>query len=814
MLDRTDHIHYSAALGSYLLETADPGVIQNILKESKDSQLQKLAIECSHNTEALYKICVESDSGDARLLAAGKLQDETAIRRALKKLGKRDKRVSQKLRERLEQITKKREQAAEIDNMLAALNRLGQDNQWQHDQARYDKLSQQWLNQYQSQATEQQAEQWEAFSSALKQRLAERQQEHASIQPVLDSMRSLCDVTAGFASELAERNYLRQTDAGELRSTLDSFENEWQALPAITTAATKEYGQAFHTNLQQCRNQIDTLIQNAHASQRFEALIDRAKKLLDRNIVTTKSVHQLTDDWQQQSLPKNKTLADSLKSDFAALVNRLEQKLNKQAQTREQSLAKIEQWLTSLDQALSNDQTKKASKLFRQIDQKLKQIPECPRDWQRETEKTLANYRPRLRELEGWRHWGTDRAREELIHEAQALATRQDIPVQERSKTVKDLRQRWKKLGKIDPQSGRKLWEQFDTACTEAYQPVKAHQEKEAEHRKNNLQKRIAICEKLETLNQDTDWKAPEWRDIDKQYNRLRSQWRNAGPVNRKEWEAINERFNEAMTNLDSHLENERRISLNRRQALIEKVEQLREHEDLAEAIKAAGDAQKAWQPSVTGKRHEEQKLWKRFRSALDEIYARDKDRREHDANAVKSLLEQKQSICNALEELIKLDGKELIRAHSQQQKLLQQWEDLEETRSKDGRKLEQAFQRNLKRFDKRYEEQLLLQKKNQIVHQLKGDCPAENSELSDDLNTLLLELEIILEIESPESEAEARMQLQVERLADAMSSRHEVNELDEVMSLAKRVCQHLQRNPDLENLDVRIQRICDRLVG
>ncbi|HIP68942.1 MAG TPA: DUF349 domain-containing protein [Chromatiales bacterium] len=808
ILSQVKALHYSPELGEFIIEHATPELLTKLVDEADDEQIRQTATECCQNPETLLKLCTTAQSSETRSAAAKKLHHEAAIREALKILGKRDKRVTRQLRENLNRVLEQKNKSAEIEDIILSLGKLGQNKHWQHDQARLKKLQLRWDDSLKQIASKDQQQRWENASSQLTKRLADWKARTEAIQPIIENKQSLCELVAGFIGELNKRSYLRKPEATELTATLESFSADWDALPQLPPENETPLAKRFNKELSRCYELIDTLSKNAQTSAQFERLIDRGNHLLEQKSISTHTVNKLIADWEKLTPPENKTLADSLQNDFTHLHSRLKTVLEKQANTREKGLNNIQQWLQNIESELSEDKISQASKLFIKVEQTLRSLPEAPQATQHEIKNRLAEFRPHLRELEGWRHWGTDRAREELIDEATQLITA-EITIKKRADTVKDLRNRWKKLGKIDPKSGRALWKKFDQACTQAYEPVKSHTAAERDARNKNLETRKTICEQLEKITADTDWKTPDWRDIDKRFNKLRSQWRNAGAVNRKDWNAINERFNAAVTELDEHLDNERRISYNRRVALIEKVEAIKDNEDLALAIQTAKDAQKSWQPTVTGKRGDEQKLWKQFRAAIDHIFDRDKERRESDSEETNALLREKQAICGSLEKLAELKNDDLLNAQSEVHKLEQKWDDLGDIKIRPYNKIQSRYQRAMKSFEDAYAKQLHTQKKTQIIKQLEGECTAEDiSPDTEQLNLLLLEMEIILEIDSPEDQADARMQLQVERLADAMSSSGAQNYFEELLGLSKQLCQQRKAGADLPDLTKRIDAI------
>ena len=263
-----------------------------------------------------------------------------------------------------------------------------------------------------------------------------------------------------------------------------------------------------------------------------------------------------------------------------------------------------------------------------------------------------------MRELQSWRNWGSDKAREELVDEARQLVDA-DIGVEERAQRLKSLRARWKALGSGGPKA-RRLWDIFDAACTAAHEPIKQDRKDQAQQREQNLAVRTEICTKLEGLAANTDWSAPDWRAVDRELSQAKRQWRAAGAVPHKTWEAIRERFDRAIDGVEQHLSKERRHNFLQRQALAREAQALAEQTDLRQAIAEARRLREAWQVTAPSPRKDEQALWKEFNAALDDIFNRDRAERDQFNAGLEEQRQQAEALCIELEGLIRAEDLEL----------------------------------------------------------------------------------------------------------------------------------------------------------
>lgn len=800
----------SPELGNYLSTLDDPSLLQHLSANNKDEQLTMSLLNKDSAAELLLRACTDAASTESRLKAAQFLNDdvdEASLRAAIKTLGKRDKKTTQVLREKLLKIKLKQEQLGTLVVLTNQLRDLGNTENWKADQARFELLEKRW-NELAHVATETHSAQWDKAYSATKTRINERKTTADANLPIIESKQLLIELAEKFSASLKDKLYLPALDEDELIQTLNSFTAEWNDLPLLDPDKEQDLAVPYNGFIEKSRNRIEELRKNTRASVVFEKLLDKTSSALKKRIIPENCVESLQQEWSKCTPPKDTTLADKLLSDFNQRLDKLRAGIVKQKTKREDGLQKIDGWLKTLQSDLADDKISSAGKLYSKIEDLLADLPALPATRKNSISNILLDCRPKLKHLEGWRHWGTDKAREQLIDEATALINTDQKP-QERLKTLKNLRDRWKKLGKIDPKSARILWEQFDTACNKAFEPVSKNRKEENEQRQQNMESRQSLCEKLELIYKETNWNEPEWREVDKSITQLRNQWRQAGPVKHTKWKGINKRFNDAISALDEYLDNERRINTNRRTLLIEKLESIKDDEDLNQVLQTAKDLQKQWQPTVLSRRSEEQKLWKRFRTTADYIFAREKERRNEDHREEDELLSAKSEICKQLENITKLKGDELAQAHGQSAKLESQWDDLGESRNRRYNKIEQRFRKALGNIKNSFENQLINEKHSRLELLLKGKCEqaADDSD-AELLQALLLEIEIIMEIESPEELSNERMRLQVERLADNMGSSNQDSVIDEVITLAKKVCMQLKAGASIDKLDSRIKNI------
>lgn len=797
---------FTPEIGQQLRRIANSELNQKIAIAAFDADMRAAAVALISDQNLLAELATQDSAHTVRNNAAIRLNDEAIIHQTIRQLGKKDKRVAKTLRAKLEQLTADKALVDELAKAQRTVNNLGQQAHWQRDQTRLQSIINQTSGLLEKASQSEQSQLKLAIDNA-QQRIAEQAEYTKALQPVIEAKESQCQLIEDFHTNLKKRRRVSTNEAEDFSLTLDTLLDDWDDIPLLDEKQEAIFSNRFHQGLTHARHQLKTLHANARQSSKLENCIHKAEELKKRKTLNRPQVNSLMQDWEQQAKPQDEQLAAEYQQQFSRLAEALEQKLEKHEHTTKIHLAEMTNWLDQIEDTLAIDKLGNAETLTHKVQSALRQHRDLPQTERQKIQQRLQDIHPKIRELSGWRHWGTDRAREELIEEATRLKETQQT-IETRAGVVKSLRKRWKELGKIDPVSGQRLWKKFDAACSDAYAPCKAHFAEQAQQRQQYLKQRKQICSELENLANNTNWSSPDWRHVDKQFHQLLNQWRNTGSISKKDWQSIFKRFNAAVDRVDQHLQDERRINQNQRLALIEKLQAQAENEDLNDAIRQARELQKQWQPTVTCKRGDEQKMWLQYRAASDAIFDRKKEKQKAENKETQKLIEAKEDLCAEFEDLIldkKLSAGDITKYEAR-------WTEIGYLHDKEGSMLNHRFSKaknSAEQFlqaakavekqqllDQMYQRKCLLDQYQQHKNrsQLEHDwTELENmsdrsllrkfddlyqSTLNGDIKfpvvaqteKLLLDLEIALELESPAKFKEQRMSQQVKRLSQKLS--------------------------------------------
>jgi DNA repair protein SbcC/Rad50 len=261
-----------------------------------------------------------------------------------------------------------------------------------------------------------------------------------------------------------------------------------------------------------------------------------------------------------------------------------------------------------------------------------------------------------LGRLRGWARWGTDQAREHLITAADDLL-RSEPDVDERAHVVPALRAEWKRLDAHGP-SSKSQWDRFDSALEKAYQPVLARRAEEAARNEIARNAKEALLSEWEGWSAGVVWEHADYKVVETRRQEILSQWRACARAGFKDERRLNKRLDAMLSVIDSMLDEARTSEIRRREQLIAAAEAFKDAPDIGRAVTEAKGLQERWQKEANAvhlARKEEQKLWARFRAALDVVFARrDAKRaevtaqREQKSQALRDLIEGFEQALNA----------------------------------------------------------------------------------------------------------------------------------------------------------------------
>jgi hypothetical protein len=183
--------------------------------------------------------------------------------------------------------------------------------------------------------------------------------------------------------------------------------------------------------------------------------------------------------------------------------------------------------------------------------------------------------------------------KEALCERVEVLAESDDW--EKTAEEIKQLQNEWRRIGPVPRKRSDAVWKRFRAACDRFFERRKPHLDEMLAELTQNLEKKEALCVQAEALSESSDWK-----ETSLQLRDLQRDWRNIGPVPRKDVNTINKRFRAACDRFferrDQHHHAEREAQANALDGLRAELRALLAGAP-AEAVIAEGEAGGEGQP-------------------------------------------------------------------------------------------------------------------------------------------------------------------------------------------------------------------------
>lgn len=193
----------------------------------------------------------------------------------------------------------------------------------------------------------------------------------------------------------------------------------------------------------------------------------------------------------------------------------------------------------------------------------------------------------------------------------------------EKSKEVVNLQKVWRTIGFAPRKDNNKIYKRFREACDKFFDAKREFYSKNKELQQNNLQLKTELCMQAEALKDSEDW-----RKTTQDLINIQKQWKEIGPVPRKQSDALWKRFRaacdyffEKKSEHFSSIDTEQEDNLKEKEELIKEVEAFKSTGDADEDLRNLKDFQRRWTEigHVPIKRKDD--IQKQFRNAINKLF-------------------------------------------------------------------------------------------------------------------------------------------------------------------------------------------------
>lgn len=199
---------------------------------------------------------------------------------------------------------------------------------------------------------------------------------------------------------------------------------------------------------------------------------------------------------------------------------------------------------------------------------------------------------------------------------------------------LQKLHEQWKEFGPVAKEKRDEIWNRFKAATAVINKRYQAHFEELKGQQTENLEKKEALCVRLEEITSKEVKSSGEWNTISKQIEEIQAEWKKIGFATKKENQKIYDRFRAACDafyarkrDFYTEFKDNMNENMEKKLDLIRQAEELKLSTEWKKATDQFISLQKQWKEIGAVPRKKSEQLWKKFRAACDEFFAeRDKN--------------------------------------------------------------------------------------------------------------------------------------------------------------------------------------------
>lgn len=229
---------------------------------------------------------------------------------------------------------------------------------------------------------------------------------------------------------------------------------------------------------------------------------------------------------------------------------------------------------------------------------------------------------------------------------------------------LQKLHQQWREIGPVAKDLREELWSRFKAASTVINKRHQQHFENLKAKEQENLEAKTAICEQIEGIDYTALKTFKDWDEKNNEVLALQQKWRTIGFTPKKHNTKIFERFRAACdvfftnkTEFYKAIKAEMEKNLEKKRALCEKAEVLKDSTDWKGTTEKLIALQKEWKTIGQVTRRHSDSIWKRFITACDYFFdnknknvSSQKSEEQANLEAKKALIEKVKTMDESLE--------------------------------------------------------------------------------------------------------------------------------------------------------------------
>lgn len=419
------------------------------------------------------------------------------------------------------------------------------------------------------------------------------------------------------------------------------------------------------------------------APQTCEAIVARVKVLAEDALNASKEEldllkqtfyklhHAAVDAAREAYIAANETtegfkVDTTLEEEYKAAMSIIREKRAEQQREveriREENFLRKEAILDRIQSMLDNADKEQASyNDFKALQQEWKEVGEVPAPKQTDQWKRYQQLSERFYDILKlnieFREYDFKKNLEAKLHLCEAAERlTEEADVISAFHQLQKLHEEYRETGPVAKEQREEIWKRFKTASSIVNKRHQQHFEELKKTENENLEKKTAICEKIESITYDGLTTYTLWNDKTQEIIALQEEWKTIGFAPQKMNTKIFERFRAACDAFFAHkaeffkgMKDNLTENLEKKTRLCEQAEALKDSTDWKETADKLTALQREWKTiGPVAKKHSDA-IWKRFIVACDAFFEKRKEAGASQRSEEHQNLDKKKKVITAL---------------------------------------------------------------------------------------------------------------------------------------------------------------------
>ena len=325
---------------------------------------------------------------------------------------------------------------------------------------------------------------------------------------------------------------------------------------------------------------------------------------------------------------------DAFKAQMGVIKERRAKLFLEQEQEKQENLQKKTEIIEKIKaMATSPDEANKSYQAFKELQQQWKEIKAVPAEKANELWRNYQLYVEQFYDLLKLNNEAREydfkknlELKEKLCENAERLADEKDII--SAFHQLQELHQEYREIGPVSKELREQIWARFKAASTVINKRHQQHFEEMRANEEENLEKKTALCEKVENIVAAENKGAADWEKRTKEIIDIQAEWKTIGFAPQKMNVKIFERFRTACDVFFSRkadffkaMKEKYVQNAEKKKELVEKARQLSESTDWKSTADKLIALQKEWKTIGMVPRKLGDKLWNDFITACNHFF-------------------------------------------------------------------------------------------------------------------------------------------------------------------------------------------------